>query len=206
MKGKVDTKPRKLPKQGRSREMVEIILTATARVLVREGYDSATTNRISEVAGVSVGSLYQYFPNKESLLATLAERHLEDMEAIFDKKFETIAGLDPQSAVQSLVEAAVQAHAVAPELHKALVEQVPQIGRFQKIREVENKIEEGLYEYLKNNQEKLATGDARLAAFLIFRTVESATHAAVLDRPDLLENGRLIEELTTLVLGYVSHD
>ena len=50
---------------------VEAILDATARVLVREGYARTSTNRVAAVAGVSIGSLYQYFPNKESLVAAL---------------------------------------------------------------------------------------------------------------------------------------
>ena len=71
---KVKTAPRKRPTQERSREMVETILEATARVLVKDGFERTTTNRVAEAAGVSVGSLYQYFPSKEALVATLVER------------------------------------------------------------------------------------------------------------------------------------
>lgn len=206
MKGKTDTRPRKAPKQARSREMVEIILAATARVLVREGYEGMTTNRVAEVAGVSVGSLYQYFPNKESLLATLMERHLGEMTAIFDERFEELARAGLEDAVRGLVGVAVRAHAVDPELHRAFVEQVPRVGDLDMVREVESRIEEGLREYLEDREDELSPGDLSLAAFLVFRTVESATHAAVLDRPDYLEDGRLIDELVILVLGYLSPD
>jgi AcrR family transcriptional regulator len=63
MRSDISTNPRKLPTQDRSKETVEAILQATAIVLKREGYDRASTRRVAEVAGVSVGSLYQYFPN-----------------------------------------------------------------------------------------------------------------------------------------------
>lgn len=204
MEGKKGTKPRKLPKQVRSREMVEIILTATARVLVREGYEGTTTNRIAEVAGVSVGSLYQYFPNKESLLVTLMERHLRQMMAVFDEKFGKLKGTKLEDAVYALIEAAVRAHAVDPELHRAFVEQVPQVGDLGAVQEVETRIEEGLRGYLESREEDLAPQDTRLAAFLIFRAVESATHAAVLNRPAYLEGDQLINELTALIVGYLS--
>lgn len=204
MTGKSDIKPRKQPKQARSREMVEMIITATARVLVREGYEGTTTNRVAEVAGVSVGSLYQYFPNKESLLVTLMERHLGEMMAVFDEKFEELESVKLEDAVHSLVEAAVWAHAVDPELHRAFVEQVPRVGDLGAIREIETRIEEGLRGYLKSREEELEPGDVRLAAFLVFRTVEATTHAAVLDHPAYLEDDRLIDELTTLVVGYLS--
>jgi AcrR family transcriptional regulator len=66
---------RRQPRQARSRDTVEVLLEAAARVFRRDGW-RATTNRIATEAGVSVGSLYEYFPDKQALLAALAERHL----------------------------------------------------------------------------------------------------------------------------------
>lgn len=171
---------------------------------MREGYEGTTTNRVAEVAGVSVGSLYQYFPNKGSLLVTLMERRLGEVMAIFDEKFGELEGAELEDAVRALVEAAVRAHAVDPELHRAFVEQAPRVGDLGAVREVETRIEEGLRGYLEGRGEELAPEDVRLTALLVFRTVESATHAAVLDRPDYLKDGRLTDELTALVLGYLS--
>src|SRR5229473_2510951 len=70
----IPTIPRKSASQKRSRVTVETLLDATARVLTKAGYDRASTNRIAATAGVSVGSLYQYFPNKEALVAALVAR------------------------------------------------------------------------------------------------------------------------------------
>lgn len=204
MKGGENTRPRKLPKQARSREMVETILQATARVLVREGYDRASTNRVAEVAGVSVGSLYQYFPNKGALLTTLMGRHLAEMAAVFDRKFSEVGGADLDVAVRALVEAAVEAHAVSPGLHRAFVEQVPHVGDLGMVRSVEARIEEGLRAFLESRAAEISPGDPGLAAFLVVRAVESATHAAVLDRPSYLADGRLVDELAALILGYLS--
>ena len=74
---------RKQPKQRRSRELVEALLEGAARVFDREGLD-ATTNRIAQEAGVSVGSLYQYFPNKEALLTALAHQHMGRVDAALE--------------------------------------------------------------------------------------------------------------------------
>src|SRR5437870_12652127 len=73
------THPRKLPKQERAKATVEAILAATAHILVREGFDAASTNRIADEAGVSVGSLYQYFPSKQAIVSALLERHVHRM-------------------------------------------------------------------------------------------------------------------------------
>src|SRR5688572_25702805 len=83
MLAKTRITPRKKPIQARSQATVGVILDATARVLTREGYDRASTNRIAETAGVSVGSLYQYFRSKESLVAALIDRHHEGMNEVF---------------------------------------------------------------------------------------------------------------------------
>lgn len=74
MRSKTALKPRKAPKQGRSRQMQEDILAASIRVLRREGALKFTTPRVAEAAGISVGSLYQYFPNKQALLFALHSR------------------------------------------------------------------------------------------------------------------------------------
>ena len=79
---KLQTNPRKSASQERSRSTVDALLEATARVLVKEGYDRASTNRIAEVAGVSIGSLYQYFPNKEALVAAVIDRHTEQVSQV----------------------------------------------------------------------------------------------------------------------------
>jgi AcrR family transcriptional regulator len=68
---------RRRPRQARSHMTVTSLLDATARVLVRRGYAACTTNLVAEVAGVGIGSLYEYFPNKEALVAALAEREIE---------------------------------------------------------------------------------------------------------------------------------
>lgn len=76
MKRKIVLEPRKRPKQARSLQMKEDILTASIRVLERYGAPKFTTIRVAEETGISVGSLYQYFPNKESLLFSLHEQEM----------------------------------------------------------------------------------------------------------------------------------
>ena len=90
MPNKPPTKPRKLPKQSRSRVTVEAILAATTHILVEEGYDKANTNRIAERAGVSIGSLYQYFPNKKSLITALMDQHAQEMAELVGAKLDRL--------------------------------------------------------------------------------------------------------------------
>ena len=81
MQRQTRTTPRKRPRQARSKATVDTILDATTRVLVKQGFDGLSTNAVAAAAGVSIGSLYQYFPNKEALVLALIERHMEEMNS-----------------------------------------------------------------------------------------------------------------------------
>ena len=104
--------PRKRPKQRRSQITVDAILEATARVLVHEGYEKASTNRIAKVAGVSIGSLYQYFPSKESLVLALIEHHCEDMLKLLVESSVKLASAPLDQAIRTYVKAMLAAHDV----------------------------------------------------------------------------------------------
>src|SRR6185295_18754704 len=78
-------RPRKRPVQARSQRTVDAVLKAAAQVFTRRGYAGATTNHIAERAGVSVGSLYEYFPSKDALLVALMEAHLAEGETVLQK-------------------------------------------------------------------------------------------------------------------------
>lgn len=75
---------RKKPQQERSRQMVEALIEATAKVIAQRGLDGTTTPMIAEAAGVSVGSLYQYFTDKEALIAALLEKLVGDLTRLLD--------------------------------------------------------------------------------------------------------------------------
>ena len=85
------TNPRKSATQKRSRATVDALVEATARVLIREGYDRASTNKIAETAGVSIGSLYQYFPSKEALVAAVIERHTQELSNVVRGAMDRVA-------------------------------------------------------------------------------------------------------------------
>src|ERR1043165_2407897 len=76
---------RREPRQGRSRQTVQAVLGAVPRVIRREGVDAVTTNRIAEAAGVSIGSLYQYFPDKKAIFTALHESHVAAVHQVFER-------------------------------------------------------------------------------------------------------------------------
>jgi AcrR family transcriptional regulator len=118
-------KPRKNASQKRSRATVDALIEATAHILVREGFDRASTNRIAEVAGVSVGSLYQYYPGKEALVAAVIDRHNKEIMRVVRAALAEVASQLVEEAVRKLVTVAIEAHRIDPKLHRVLAEQIP---------------------------------------------------------------------------------
>lgn len=194
--------PRKEPKQERSRRTVEAIFEAAAQVLVKEGYDRASTNRIAKVAGVSVGSLYQYFPSKEALVLALARRHSDEMLSLLEDCVTRLWDEPLDVAVRTYVQAMLAAHRLDPQLHRALVQQVLQVG-LEQLKEIEERARDLVRAFLERHKAVILPKDLDTAAYLLVTCVESATHAAVLGDEEKLEDPALERELVSLILRYL---
>jgi AcrR family transcriptional regulator len=90
-------------------------------------------NRIAELAGVSVGSLYQYFPDKEALVAAVIDRHQQKIMQTVRGELADTMDQPLQQAARMLVAAAVKAHRVDPRLHRVLAEQIPRVGKLENV-------------------------------------------------------------------------
>jgi AcrR family transcriptional regulator len=201
----IPTIPRKSASQKRSQVTVETLLDATARVLTREGYDRASTNRIAATAGVSVGSLYQYFPNKEALVAALVSRHSREMLQLLRNALKEMASRDIATVMHELVRAMVDAHLVDPALHRIFAEQVPRMGQLAKIEELQRETFLLVRAYLEERRDEISVQDLDSATSICVTTVESLTHEFVIQKPDAPdgERDRFVEEVTRLVVGYL---
>jgi AcrR family transcriptional regulator len=200
------TSPRKHASQERSRATVNALVEATARILVREGFDKASTNRVAELAGVSIGSLYQYFPSKEALVAAVIERHNREIGATVRGELTALATCGLAEGVRKLITVAVKAHSADPKLHRVLSEQIPRVGRLENV-EAFNSRNYGLFrEYLESHREEIGTPDLDLASFICVTTIEALTHNAVLHGSQVLSDAgmeALVDEGTRLIVAYL---
>jgi AcrR family transcriptional regulator len=203
MQRQVRTTPRKRPRQARSKATVDTILEATTRVLVKHGFDALSTNAVATAAGVSIGSLYQYFPNKEALVSALIDRHMEDMNAAILAELTRVAKLPLADAARGVIELTIKAHAIDPDLHRVLTEQVPRIGKLARLRELDEICHRMVAGLLSARKDELAIRDPDLAAFILVSTIESIVHRAALLYPNRLRDPRLVEEATVLVTRYL---
>jgi AcrR family transcriptional regulator len=195
--------PRRKPRQSRSRATVDAILQATAQVLVRDGYQKTTTNRIATRAGVSVGTLYQYFPNKDALVVALCEQHSQEMMTLLSASIAELQDATPERATKVIVRAMLQAHAVNPKLHEAIISNLPKEKQFEQILAVNAQAEAMVRGFLETHRDRLATDNIDMAAFIVVNTVEALSHAAVFERPDFLGTEELVEEISRLICRYL---
>lgn len=198
--------PRKLPRQKRSLETVDAILGATAHILSREGLERATTNAVAARAGVSIGSLYQYFPDKESLVRALNERHTREILLLLQARFDEIREAPIPDAVEAIVRAMVEVHRHDPDLHRVLVQVTPAVGGREETRRLEAAAAGMLVAFFKARAAELRPLDFELSAFLLVQSVEALTHAAVLEHPDLLKEDRFVQETTRMIVGYLTEE
>ena len=200
------TNPRKKASQERSRATVDALVEATARILVKEGYDKASTNRVAEVAGVSVGSLYQYFPSKEALVAAVIERHSEEISHTVRRELADIERQPLQQGVRTLIAVAVKAHRVQPKLHRVLAEQIPRVGKLEKAETFSRENFALFRNYLERHRREIRPLDLDLASFVCVTSIEALTHNAVLHQSKIFSDAAmqsLIDEGARLVIGYL---
>jgi len=201
------TNPRKHASQERSRATVDALIEATARILILEGFDRASTNRIAERAGVSVGSLYQYFPGKDALVAAVIDRHREELGEVARSALQKASGQPIKQAVRTLVAAAIEAHRIDPRLHRVLAEQIPRTGRLEKVETFSRENYALFRAYLERHSDELRAVDLELASFVCVTSIEALTHSAVLHNPEMLSDDAavkaFIDETTRLIVGYL---
>jgi AcrR family transcriptional regulator len=125
---KTPAKPIKTPVQARSIYTVDAIFEATIQVLIQHGINQLTTTKVASRAGVSVGTLYQYFPNKTALLTAALERHLNAVVTAVEKACNTAKGQPVQAMATSLVTAFVDAKLSAADASKALYAVASELG------------------------------------------------------------------------------
>lgn len=192
---------RKKPRQARSRATVEAILQAGARVLSDEGWAGFTTNKVADLAGVSIGSLYQYFPDKLSLVDAIRRRHLDDCIAVMRQS--RTEGLSPVQFVANLVRAMIAAHSICPGLHRVLLDEAPSSDDYR------NPNSEFEIEYIGYYAEAVATyrnrqpGESdRTAALIISDAIDGVIHNAA--RRGMLADPIVQSELIRLVSLYIN--
>jgi len=196
------TSVRRRPKQRRARQTVEAVLDAVVRLLKREGSEAITTNRIAEVAGVSIGSVYQYFPDKRAIFTALHQRHVDQIDRMVQTKLVEHAGSSIEELLRAMVEAMVDAHATDPELYELLMTEVPH--RADGTRDFAVRLHGAFLLAISSRAHELKKRrDLDKVVFVVTHMVEALSHGAVLRRPVRMSLKDAKEEAVRAILAYL---
>jgi AcrR family transcriptional regulator len=175
---------RKMPVQDRSRATIGYVLEAAAQLFGELGYEGTTTNRVAERAGVSIGSVYQYFPNKEALLLALAERHLEEARerATATLRHLRERRLTPEEFFRGFVEFVVDFHRGGESLHRLFFEEAP---RSRRLLELVGAINAACASEIEDYLHGVGSGgdDLALKSMVLANMVGMLAHDELLDPP-----------------------
>jgi len=194
------------PTQARSRATVDAIVEASARIIVQDGYGALSTNRIAEVAGCSVGTLYQYFRNKEAVVEALVERQSSEMIAAFSTAVADVVARSPdelEDGVAALLDATLAAMRVRPELSRRLILEAPRGGRADLDRLWRQRYTELVRGALYQRRDRVRSGDVDLMAYVVVTAGYAVFVDAVAYRPELMATDALRDELHHLVVRYL---
>jgi AcrR family transcriptional regulator len=195
---------RKDPKQSRSKDTVDAIFGAVTHILGKEGAVGLTTNKIAEVAGVSVGSLYQYFKNKESIFEGILLKFTEDNLKSFEK---ILSEMDPEGVkIRDIITLIVKSHfdtiIKMEKVTSVLFQYAPQVIPHTHFKKSDERIINFLMQKIEEHKIPIAPAHKEQAFFVCSQAVRSVLFMTFLNRK-AEEREIIMNELIEMLSGYL---
>lgn len=198
----IELQAKKTPRQARAQATVEAIVQACAQVLSAEGYAAVTTNRVAELAGVSIGSLYEYFPNKQSIVAAALARVMREIAVEVSESLRIAVTLDdqPRAGIDYWMRAMTEALEKRGDLLRVALREVPFLWEIPEVRDLSDTLQHIAQEGRHRSQRVVHFDDPEASTYLLMTMVWSAILQSVLYRPSHLSRERLTSTLVDMVL------
>lgn len=198
-------RPRKSPRQSRAKDLVNAVLEAGSRILIERGYEQLSMQQVGRVAGVSPGSLYQYFPDKAALVAALVDRISEREAAFHLERFQQLApGSTLETTLRHVVESVVAFQREEGPLMRRCLEAMAYLGRYPALAERTQGPIAFVRALFENHRAEIAVDDLDLATHVIANAMHSLTHDGIAPRPATLDDETLVREVIRLTMGYLT--
>jgi len=196
---------RKRPTQSRSCALVDAVEQACLRILDEGGEETLTIARIAEVSGVAVGSIYQYFPNKDAIVTLLYERVLDQESEQLLKMRERLIGVPLESALRDIFANIIRVETRLFNLNKAFhlrYHSALHLGMWRgPYRTASEFIEATWLPFLRMYEHEITTQDPAMAAYLLGQGLRSVIRSVLEDSPAHLENPALLDHLVAMAIG-----
>lgn len=194
------TATRKTPVQERSKDTVRRIIDAATTMLKERGYDGASTNRIAAAAGISPGSLYQYFPNKDAILHAVVEAYTQELLERMARRLSELLQSDPGDLVAAAIEAQVDAMLERPEVLRVISGQLPGHTGADLLKPIEAMMTSTIKGYSVAHQDTPADMDFEAATWVVVQLL-GTTVRYVVDEPPIAKDV-FVAEMSRLVMSH----
>jgi AcrR family transcriptional regulator len=194
---------RKPPQQPRSRATVSAILDAAIRVLDREGPEAATTSRVAEVAGVSVGTLYQYFSNRDAIIDALQDREFARATEMINQVLLGGSRVPDRNLAERVIEELLKLYRAAPALHRLLAVEGLRVADSARVQAFDLRVVSLVRSFLSLAGPSLIRKNLDAAAFVVYQSVRASMLAYLLEEPAGVDDRALVEELSALLTSYL---
>ena len=192
----------KLPQQSRSKELVNAIYEATVRVLPKIGNQALTTKKIAEIAGVSIGSLYQYFPNKEAVLMAVMDKSINDTKEEVDHYIDQLKGKSIDEAIDFVIDFTIKHFLTDKETVREVFRRAPELNRIPTILDLRQHVVHRLAEAMEQHHPGLTKAEYTRISFIAVNSVLGVLQTMIYDEKQTYEKAELSFELKTLVRAY----
>jgi len=189
----------KAPTQERSRQTVATILEACERIMVREGFYGVTTDKIAKEAGVSIGSLYQFFGNKESVVSALIHELIRRDSIYFQERITTINQIPADQRIQFLIQLGLEIYSTQKDLRQkiqGIYQYLVDQAEFRKIIAIYTETF-AMHIQPKNNREPRMMAKLTVSAFI------GLMEQVVLENPNFMQDQKLVDEIKRMFLDYL---
>ncbi len=203
MSKKSDVSPRKQPTQERARTTVEAVLAAAAQILETTGFDKTTTNKIAEKAGISIGSLYQYFPNKESLASAMSEAIVKKHASRVEKKISDLRGQSIDSLLGALITEVVSLYLGNIKMLRIIAKLLPRVNLIPYVVETRKRIVQLIAGELLSRKDEIRLIDTQLASYVIVNAVMGVFMMIMSDESTNFDQGELTAEILHMTKKYL---
>lgn len=203
MPRKTRTTPRRLPSQRRAQDTVGVLLDATERVLSRVGWAATTTNKIAEAAGVSIGTLYHYFPTKEALVEAVVHRMWQDELEALRAEASVLAERPLEEAIEVLVGVLADVAGKKLELYRRWYGEASNLGQLGLGLVMTDEAVAMVRVALEHHRARVVPEDLGFAADLVVKTVMAVVRTATRDYRSQLATGQLQRELSAMIQRYL---
>lgn len=193
---------RKQPVQQRSRDMVSTLVEAAARVIVERGFDNVTTNHVAEAAGVSIGSLYQYFDGKDAIIEALLQRQAAQLLRVVDERLRALIDTDARAITQGILEAVFDVVESDP-CQRELARHWDRLRTRSTFRALEQHMMEACRLYLLRHHDDYRVDNLPAALFVAINSLHyTVAHYLSLDNP-VLTRAEVIASLSDMLAAYM---